>query len=741
MRAPTTIRRGRSLATRICLAGVVAGAASAATWPGAAAAAPPPCGGVPQITDAAGDGHHANTDVVAAWLAESSGRVQAVIQPRVAVWEPAHDDSEAAGFALLYELAGQVRYVRAEALRSAPVRFDHGTWTRSGGFARTGATTGAAVAGAGGTVTIDVPGVLPGTVLARPFVLTYDGGGAEPHWVDRAPGGVLPESIEHGADFVAGSCSGPGGGPGGPGPGGGAITAVQLQAPRRLVGGGTAMVEGRVVPARAGVDVVLTATARRARVRRATTQADGTFSRLLPIAETTARARGRRRHRLADPHDRRALHRPDPDPAGARRRRRRPRAGSPAPARPRAALARQRRPARRSNIRKPRPLPHPARQSPPRPLPGGLRPFPPARRAVHLEHRSHPMTSTRIAGALAVAAALALPAAAAAHPSVYTDATARVLADPNDPNSLVPQTRHVVTNHGFTFVLRETNGLGAPKGVITFSRLPGAYRATKDFDVWQAEGGTGAQPHTTCQVAALEEDDAIKAWQDEDPFYNYVPFQKASAGLQDDPARWIPVVQNLTGVNLATVADPAAACAGLGGVYTPADQMQTTTASLNSGFLEQETAPLTDEIADLKTEVSEAGRATAAVQALLDAARAQIARLTAAATPMQVTLPSATLAAGRLRRSGTTAAVSGQAGARVAVTLTVGERRARKMKLPTSTLARGSVVLGAGGTADVALKPRKRVARRLARMSRSIAITATARTADRIASTTATLTR
>ena len=54
--------------------------------------------------------------------------------PRVAVWEPAHDDSDAAGFALLYAVGGETRYVRGEAVRGAPVRFDHGTWTAAGGL-------------------------------------------------------------------------------------------------------------------------------------------------------------------------------------------------------------------------------------------------------------------------------------------------------------------------------------------------------------------------------------------------------------------------------------------------------------------------------------------------------------------------------------------------------------------------------------------------------------------------------
>ena len=245
MRAPQSM----SLA-----AGLGALAAVASATP--AVAAPPPCG-APQIADASGDGHHANTDVVAAWLSESAGRLQAVIRPRVAVWEPAHDDSEAAGFAFLYTAGGQLRYVRAEAPRGAPVRFDHGTWSAAGGFASAGRDDRRG--GVWRAVTIDVPGVPAATVLARIFVLTYDGGdGAGPHWVDRAPGGTGPDDDAFGADFVAGSCAGAG--PGG-GPGGGVTTttAVELNARRRVVGGGQTAISGRVVPARAGVPVAVTA--------------------------------------------------------------------------------------------------------------------------------------------------------------------------------------------------------------------------------------------------------------------------------------------------------------------------------------------------------------------------------------------------------------------------------------------------------------------------------------------------
>jgi uncharacterized small protein (DUF1192 family) len=351
------------------------------------------------------------------------------------------------------------------------------------------------------------------------------------------------------------------------------------------------------------------------------------------------------------------------------------------------------------------------------------------------------MKPTRIAGVLTVVAALAVPASAAAHPSVYTDATARVLSNPNDPTSVVGQTRHVVTNHGFTYVLRETNGLGAPKGVITFSRLPGAYRNTVPFSTWQAEGGTAAQPHATCLLAALETEEAIKAWQDKDPFYNYVPFQTGSAGLEDDPARWIPVVRDRTGIDLTSVADPAAACTNLGGTYAPADAIQTSTAQLNSGYLEQQIAPLNAEITGLKAAAGESDKAKSALQALLGAANAEIANLTAAAAPMKAALPTARISGKRLAKRGTAVTVSGPAGRTIIVKLTIGKGQARKLKLKSPTLARGKATLAADGTARVGLKLSRAVAKRVARVERALRITVTATAGDRVATTTATLTR
>lgn len=260
-------------------------AASLSLGAGVVAAAPQPCGGIAQIGDPNGDGHHSGTDVLGAWFSEESGRLQAVIRVKAGIWEPEHDDAElnGSGFALIFELGGITRYVRARAWPGGkPVDFDYGTYAPGSWFASAG-TTGGEVAHAafGGTATIDLPaalGAVPGSVLARPFVLTYDGITAgEPDWVDQAPGGSPPNDPARGADYVVGSCGGAAGG----------IAAVELEAPRGIVGARKATVSGRIVPARAGVAVELTRRGVATRVSALRTDAAGRFSVRLRIREAT----------------------------------------------------------------------------------------------------------------------------------------------------------------------------------------------------------------------------------------------------------------------------------------------------------------------------------------------------------------------------------------------------------------------------------------------------------------------
>ena len=304
---------GVALIRRAATVAVAPLALSLALCPAAQGAAPAPCAAGVQISDDAGDGHHANTDVASAWFSERAGRLQVVVKAQSGDWVPAHEDSDAAGWAVIFTIAGQQRYVRVEGPRSGPPRYDHGTWTLAGGFAGAGVTSGEIVSGPGGTVTIDVPeatGALPGALLARPFVLTYDGmsSPADQHWVDRAPGGVGPAETAFGADYVVGAClpGGPGGGGPGADPGGPPAdaaaprtTAVVLSVPRRRTGAGRVRAVGRIVPARGGVTVRVTAKPRHSRraalVRSVKTLSDGSFLASVALSESssiTARADG-----------------------------------------------------------------------------------------------------------------------------------------------------------------------------------------------------------------------------------------------------------------------------------------------------------------------------------------------------------------------------------------------------------------------------------------------------------------
>jgi hypothetical protein len=273
---------------------------SAAVGVSALAASPPaPCSGVAQITDASEDGHHPSTDVLAAWFSEASGHLQAVIKVRAGTWVAEHDDADidGGGYAFVFSVGGRTAYVRVSTPPpehpTNPVTYDYGTYTSPGGFTSAGATTGSVEVATGGTATIDVPaalGAAPGTTLVNPYVVTYDGiSGGVPDWVDHAPGGTDPGEASFGADYVVGSCATGTAPPSGtpvPTPTN-AVTALELDAPTKVTGRRTVTVRGKVSPARAGVAVTLTRTARSTATSRMTTAADGTFSARIAIGETT----------------------------------------------------------------------------------------------------------------------------------------------------------------------------------------------------------------------------------------------------------------------------------------------------------------------------------------------------------------------------------------------------------------------------------------------------------------------
>ena len=295
-------RSGALASSVVALAAVMA--LPAATG---AAAPPAPCNNAPQITDAALDGHHPGTDVLAAWWSEAGGRLQAVIQTRVGLFYAEHDDAEVqvSIYALVFTAGGKTWYVRAngpETARSTdPPTYEYGTVTPPGNFARLGVTTGTVERSTtAGTVTIDVPaaiGATAGARLTNPYVITIDGiNDGDPTYVDHAPGGEGPIDSARGADYVVGSCATTLPPDGTPGPDGGSVipitgtqgvTSVQLSAPARVTGRKTVTLTGKVLPARLGVPVTLTRTAKRTATSGATTGRDGTFRLRVAIGETT----------------------------------------------------------------------------------------------------------------------------------------------------------------------------------------------------------------------------------------------------------------------------------------------------------------------------------------------------------------------------------------------------------------------------------------------------------------------
>ena len=231
--------------------------------------------------------------------------------------------------------------------------------------------------------------------------------------------------------------------------------------------------------------------------------------------------------------------------------------------------------------------------------------------------KNGPIASGKLRAALGVlvALALAIPASASAHPGVYT-VTAKV-ATPGvtfatDPtgSGLGTQTQYAIANDGWAKGFAETNGLVSGGGMINYKTLPGGFRngtsatpattpMTPEEERTYAAAQTNVQAHATCDVASLKTGAAILAWQGADPFFNYVPWQKVSAGLGDEPSEWIPVVLADTGVDLATLPndDPATKpneegeaakvrCEGIGGTYYSADTPSVVDAAAISAAVE-----------------------------------------------------------------------------------------------------------------------------------------------------------
>jgi hypothetical protein len=263
-----------------------------------------------------------------------------------------------------------------------------------------------------------------------------------------------------------------------------------------------------------------------------------------------------------------------------------------------------------------------------------------------------------------VAAALALPAVAAAHPAVY-DVTKKVApggCEWPDTGGCMDDgaKRYVVVNHNIPVAFDETNGLDENDGgVINFQRFPGAYRSTVPTAAdWLAvlPPRTGVQAHATCDATATSNAANIVGWQGAEPFYAYIPWQSTAAGIDDDPADWIDYVQTLTGVDLTGMDASAAeaACEALDSgtaTYHPADTPLAT--SIASGLVAHEVEhavePLQAEIDLLTGEKSSLQAQVDAWHSKGSSLEGQLAMLSSEKAGLERALAASRRAKGKLR--------------------------------------------------------------------------------------------
>jgi hypothetical protein len=322
------------------------------------------------------------------------------------------------------------------------------------------------------------------------------------------------------------------------------------------------------------------------------------------------------------------------------------------------------------------------------------------------------------AGALMLIA-LAIPASAGAVPGVYTvdaktgDDGVTFLTDPVGADLTNTETQYTVATDGYVLGLAEDNGVTGG-GVLNYKVLPEDYRAPMTAEEKLAYGPaqTDVQAHATCSgVAELEDGANILAWQGDEPYYAYVPWQKASAGLGDVPADWIAVVAAATGVDLSTlstVGDFTTACTTLGGAYHPADSPT----PLANGLI----APFQQQVTTLKAQVASLTKAKATADTAL-AAEKDARKIVETAYQEQWNRPvNLTLSSKRFTSAnGVVVLVTGSINDPVNLTLELTRKQARALGLPSRFLAETTVTINSQGAAIATLKPSKADAKRLAK--------------------------
>jgi len=340
---------------------------------------------------------------------------------------------------------------------------------------------------------------------------------------------------------------------------------------------------------------------------------------------------------------------------------------------------------------------------------------------------------------------------------------------PANPATMANQDQTIVSSDGYAIGFRETNGVGPGGGILNLKELPSGYR--KPMSSLQklefAGAQTSIQLHATCSgVAALSNpENILKAWHveersDKDPFYDYIPWQASSAGLGDEPSLWIPVVKELTGVDLSALSSEEefkAACTGKGGTYHKADTASNVTTAVVADAVEAATTPLNAQITDLTSQI--AGftgqvaalgsqvdaitgekNALAATNASLSASNAAL-QAQAAQHPAAIDRPlRVTLAGRKLSVKETFVMVTGTAGETAKLEVQVSAAAAKALHLKSRTIASTTKKLDDQGAGLALLGVAKATRKALAKVRGSQPVTVTASSAPgRQASATATL--
>ncbi len=361
--------------------------------------------------------------------------------------------------------------------------------------------------------------------------------------------------------------------------------------------------------------------------------------------------------------------------------------------------------------------------------------------------------STGLTGGTSTASVATVIDGSATNATYTTDPTGATLQD------TAPQA--IISNDGYVTMWTESNGL-TDHGFMNLKFMPSAYRAVMTGDQWLTypQSQTGFQTHATCQnVPALNTDANARAVQENfgvtaigDPFWNFVPWQKTSTliGGDDDPAKWIAVVQTATGVNLNslnTVAEFRTACEALNGgqgVYVPADTQAGSQASAQiANAVAAAVAPLNTQIATLNGQVTTLTGQVATLTADNATLSAQVTTLTAANLaltterdqleadladavserdallnrPLNITLASS-------KQKGRVAImVTGLHNGSVSLKLQISEADRKKLKLPSRTIATATRGLGSQGAFIAMLTPGSKAGKAIAKRATATKVT------------------